>query len=438
MTFHGFDVALRRISKMINIPPTGLTRKGKIPTEPFGDRAISLEPEPGLGEGRMILNFGPQHPATHGTLRLALELEGETIINAVPEIGFLHTGFEKLGESRNFNQFITVTDRMNYMSSMSNNVGFALAVEELLGIEVPPRAQMIRLIMSELSRISDHILCVGLQGMDLGAFTVMLWSFIQREKLYDIFELTSGGRLTTSYTRVGGLAFDLPDGIIPRIQTFLAKVPEILDEIEYMLSHNRIFIDRTQGVGVLTKENALHYGVTGPLARAAGVDYDLRRDRPYMGYQNFDFKVPVHQQGDAYARYNVRVEEMRESLKIVHQALDNLPTGPINCLGGKVRLPDKEDVYTKMESLIHHFVLSMPGHGHETPKGEIYHATESPNGELGWFIVGDGTSIPYRVRVRPPSFYNYSAIRTMLEDRPLADIVSTLGSLNVIAGELDR
>ena len=237
---------------------------------------------------------------------------------------------------------------------------------------------------------------------------------------------------------MGGLAFDLPDGIIPRILVFLDKLPEIIDEIEYMLSHNRIFIDRTQGVGVLTRENAISYGVTGPMARAAGIDYDLRRDRPYMGYQNFDFEIPTGQTGDAYDRYSVRVAEMRESLKIVHQAIENLPTGPINCLGGKVRLPDKDEVYTKMESLIHHFVLSMPGHGHATPKGELYHATETPNGELGWFIISDGTSIPYRVRARPPSFYNYSAIRTMIEGHSVADIVSTLGSLNIIAGELDR
>lgn len=419
------------------IPATGLS-DSNVPSQAFGERAMSIEPEPGLGEGRMVLNFGPQHPATHGTLRLQLHLEGETIVKAEPEIGFLHTGFEKLGESRNYNQFITVTDRMNYMSAMSNNIGFALAVEELLGIEVPPRAQMIRLIMAELSRISDHILCVGLQGMDLGAFSVMLWSFIQREHLYDVFELTSGGRLTTSYTRVGGLAFDLPEDVIPRIEKFLAKVPEVLDETEYMLSHNRIFIERTQGVGVITKDLAMEYGVTGPNARAAGIDYDLRRDRPYMGYENFDFDVPVVPQGDAYARYKIRLAEMRESLKILRQAIDNLPSGPVDCLGGKVRTPSKNDVYTKMESLIHHFILSMPGHGHTTPKGEIYHATESPNGELGWYIVGNGDAIPYRVRVRSPSFYNYCGINHMLEGRGLADIVSTLGSLNVIAGELDR
>lgn len=423
---------------MANIRPTGLSDDRHVPKQAFGERAISLEPEPGLGEGRMILNFGPQHPATHGTLRMVLELEGERIIKCHPEIGFLHTGFEKLGENRNYNQFITVTDRMNYFSAMSNNIGFALAVEELLGIKVPERAERIRLIMMELSRISDHILSVGLQAMDLGAFSVMLWSFIEREKLYDIFELTSGGRLTTSYARVGGLAFDLPDDVLPRIESFLVRIVGVVEEIEYMCSHNQIFIDRTTGVGVVTYENAINYGVTGPLARAAGVDYDLRRDRPYMNYDKFDFKVITQKEGDAYARYLVRVAEIRESMKILRQALDNLPSGPVDALGGKVRLPDKDDVYTKMESLIHHFILSMPGHGMDTPKGELYHATEAPNGELGWYIVSDGTAIPYRVRVRPPSFYNYSAICTMLEGRTVADIVATLGSMNIIAGELDR
>lgn len=423
---------------MANIRPTGLTQKGRIPTQAFGERAMSLEPEPGLGEGRMILNFGPQHPATHGTLRLMLELEGENIVKLTPEIGFLHTGFEKLGESRNFNQFITVTDRMNYMSAMCNNVGFALAVEEALGIEAPPRAQMIRLIMTELSRISDHILSVGLQAMDLGAFSVMLWAFIERERLYDVFELTSGGRLTTSYARIGGLAFDLPEDVVPRIRKFLGKVPKVIDEIEAMLIKNRIFIDRTEGIGVLTKDNALSYGVTGPNARAAGVDYDIRRDRPYLGYEHFDFEVPLQTTGDCYARFQVRVAEMRESLKILDQALSNIPGGPVDCIDGKSRLPSKDEVYTKMESLIHHFILSMPGHGQPTPAGELYHSTEAPNGELGWFIITDGSAIPYRVRVRPPSFYNYCAIGTMLEGSRVADIVSTLGSLNVIAGELDR
>jgi len=422
---------------MRSLKATGLS-KDAIPEQEFGERAISFEPEPELGEGHMVLNFGPQHPATHGTLRLKLELSGETILRAEPEIGFLHTGFEKLGESRNFNQFITVTDRMNYMSSMCNNVGFALAVEELIGIEAPPRAQMIRLIMSELSRISDHILCVGLQGMDLGAFSVMLWSFIQREKLYDIFELTSGGRLTTSYTRVGGLAFDLPDDVIPRIKRFLAELPKLLDEIEQMLSHNRIFIDRTLGVAVFPRDLCQSHGVSGPLARATGIDRDVRRDRPYLGYENFEFEVPVMQDGDAYARYKVRIAETRESVKILHQAIEALPEGPVNALDGKVRLPEKDEVYTKMESLIHHFILSMPGHGADVPLGEIYHSTESPNGELGWFIVSDGSAVPYRVRVRPPSFYNHSITGTVLKGKGVADIVSALGSMNIIAGELDR
>lgn len=423
---------------MLNIRPTGLSDDSVIPTQAFGERAISLEPDPGLGEGRMILNFGPQHPATHGTLRFSLELEGELIKESHPEIGFLHTGFEKLGESRNYNQFITVTDRMNYFSAMSNNIGFAMAVEELLELQVPPRAVAVRMIMAELSRISDHILSVGLQAMDLGAFSVMLWTFIQRESVYDIFELTSGGRLTTSYTRVGGLAFDLPDDVLPRIETFIAKVPEVLDEIEHMLSHNQIFIDRTQGVGVITQELAYSHAVTGPLARAAGVDYDLRRDRPYMGYEAFEFEVITETAGDAYARYKVRLREMRESLKILRQALDRLPSGDVDCLGGKYRLPDKNDVYTKMESLIHHFILSMPGHGMKTPKGEIYSATESPNGELGWYLVSDGSAVPYRVRVRSPSFYNYCVVSEILKNQQVSDIVATLGSMNIIAGELDR
>lgn len=416
--------------------PTGLGPAGSLPFAEFGDRAISFEP--GISGRTMVLNFGPQHPATHGTLRLVFELDGEIVRRCDPEIGYLHTGFEKLGEFRTYNQFITVTDRMNYMSAMNNNVGYAIACEEMLGIDVPERAKLIRVIMCELGRIADHILCVGLQGMDLGAFSVMLWSFIERERLYDIFELTSGGRLTTSYGRVGGLAFDLPDDVVPRIKTFVEKVVDVFDEIEGMLSGNRIFRDRSIGVGVLTKENAISYGVTGPMARASGLERDLRTSRPYSGYETYDFDVPVLDDGDCFARYKIRLMEMRESVKIVRQALSRLKPGPINALNNKVTLPDKDEVYTKMESLIHHFMLTMPGHGIDTPKGEFYSATESPNGELGWFIISDGTGIPYRVRVRPPAFYNYSAIGTMVEGFLISDAVAVLSSLNVIAGELDR
>jgi NADH dehydrogenase I D subunit len=414
---------------------TGLADE-EVPVAPFGNRAASIEP--GMAESEMVLNFGPQHPATHGTLRLVMHLDGERVTKLEPEIGYLHTGFEKFGESRTYNQFIVTTDRMNYLSAMCNNIGYAMAVEELLGIQVPPRGQYVRTIMYELSRISDHILGVGLQAMDLGAFSVMLWAFIEREKLYDVFELASGGRLTTSYTRVGGLAYDAPEDFVPRIRAFLPRLKTLLVEIEGTLSRNRIFLDRTKGVGVLTKEDAIAFGVTGPLARSAGVDRDLRRDRPYGPYEDFQFEVPVFQEGDVYARYLQRMEEVRQSMRIVEQALDKLPSGPVNALDQKVVLPEKDQVYTRMESLIHHFMLEMPGHGHRTPKGEVYHATESPNGELGWFIVGDGTAVPYRLRIRPPSFFNYQAIQRMTQGALVSDVVSCLGSINVIAGELDR
>lgn len=417
-----------------NMQATGLAAEA-LRDSPFGESAISLEP--GLADREMVINFGPQHPAMHGTLRLVMRLDGEKVRKVDPEIGYLHTGFEKLGEYRSFNQYVVVTDRMNYLSAMANNIGYACAVEELLGIEVPPRAQAIRVIMAEMSRISDHILGIGLQGMDLGAFTAMLWAFIEREKVYDVFELTSGGRLTTSYTRVGGLAFDLPEECEGRIRRFLDNLEPVLQEIEGMLTRNRIFLDRTKGVATFTKEQAIAYAVTGPVARASGVDRDLRRDRPYLGYEQYDFEVPLQTDGDVYARYQVRLAEARQSMRIVRQALDNLPGGPINALG-KVTLPDKDDVYTKMESLIHHFMLEMPGHGLKTPLGQVYHATESPNGELGWFIVSDGTGVPYRVRVRPPSVYQFQSIVPQVEGRLVSDVVSTMSSLNVIAGELDR
>lgn len=417
-----------------NLQATGLAAEALRDT-PFGESAISLEP--GLAEKEMVINFGPQHPAMHGTLRLVMRLDGEKVRKVDPEIGYLHTGFEKLGEYRSFNQYVVVTDRMNYLSAMANNIGYACAVEELLGIEIPPRAQAIRVIMAEMSRISDHILGVGLQGMDLGAFTAMLWAFIEREKVYDVFELTSGGRLTTSYTRVGGLAFDFPEECEGRIRRFLDNLEPVLQEIEGMLSRNRIFIERTKGVAHFSREQCIAYGVTGPVARASGVDRDLRRDRPYLCYEQYDFEVPLQTDGDVYARYLIRLAEARQSMRIVRQALDTLPSGPINALG-KVTLPDKDDVYTKMESLIQHFMLEMPGHGLKTPLGQVYHATESPNGELGWFIVSDGTGVPYRVRVRPPSVYQFQSIVPMVEGRLIADVVSTMSSLNVIAGELDR
>jgi NADH dehydrogenase I D subunit len=386
----------------------------------------------------LVLNLGPQHPACHGTLRFRLELDGETIVRCDPEIGFLHTGFEKLAEYRSYNQFVTLSDRMNYFSPLSNNIGFSIACEELFGVTVPPRGQYLRVILAELSRLADHVICVGLQGLDLGAFTVMLWTFIEREKLYDIFEAVTGARLTTSWTRVGGVFRDVPEDFGERVRAFLDKFPPVLDEVDAMLKENRIFKDRTVGVGRLTAEQAMAWGITGPVLRASGVPYDIRRARPYLSYPELDFDIPVRFEGDVYARYLVRMEEMRQSVRIARGALDRLPPGPINALEHKVVLPPKEMVYRDMESLIHHFKQVMPGHGLMPPAGEVYSCTESPNGELGFFLVSDGTGQPYRLRVRPPSLYQQQSFPMQVEGRLLSDAVAVLSSLNVIAGELDR
>jgi NADH dehydrogenase I D subunit len=391
-----------------------------------------------LGTRTMKMNIGPQHPATHGTLHLEVELDGEVVVNCVPHIGYLHTGFEKLAEYRSYNQFIPLSDRLNYLSAMNNNIGFSLAVEEMLGIEITPRCRALRVILAELGRIGDHALSVGLQAMDLGAFSIMLWTFVEREKLYDIFESVSGGRLTTSWTRIGGLSRDVPDDFIPQVRRFLDYFPSVIDEIEKMLNRNRIFTRRTVGVGVLSRQDAVSCGVTGPMLRASGVPYDLRRARPYLGYESYDFEIPTRQDGDVWSRYLVRVAEMRQSLRIVEQAVDKLPSGPVTAVDTKFTLPEKFSVYNDMEALIHHFKLIMHGHGFAPVAGEHYSATESPNGELGWFIVSDGTRNPYRLRCRPPSFINYTAFPRMVKGRMVSDLVAVMSSINVIAGELDR
>jgi NADH dehydrogenase I D subunit len=392
----------------------------------------------------MSINIGPQHPATHGTLRLKAELDGEILVKIEPEIGFLHTGFEKLAEYRNYNQFVVISDRMNYLSPLNNNIGFAIACEEF-GVEVPPRGQYIRVIMAELSRLSDHVVSVGLQAMDLGAFSVMLWTFIEREKLYDIFEAVTGARLTTSWTRVGGVFRDVPPDFPEIVNAFLAKFPAVLDEMEFMLNKNKIFKDRCIGVGALTKEEAISWGVTGPMLRACGVPYDIRKAKPYLCYDQLDFEVPTRPEGDVFARYQVRMGEMRQAIRIIEQALEKLPGGgpnpeklPVNSVNHKVTLPTKDMVYNDMESLIHHFKLTMPGHGLIPPKGDVYSSTEVPNGELGFYIVSDGTGLPYRVRIRPPSFYNYATFPKQATGRLLSDGIAAMASINVIAGELDR
>ncbi len=391
-------------------------------------------------ENTVHMNVGPSHPAMHGTLRVKLEVRGERIINAEQEIGFLHTGFEKLGEYRSYNQFITLTDRLNYFSPLNNNIGFAIAVEELLGIEVPRRGQVIRTLLCELSRLADHCLSTGALTMDLGAFSSILWTFIEREKLYDVFEAVTGTRLTTSYARVGGLAFDVPDDFEKRVTEILDSLEKTVDKLRDSFYQNRIFLDRTQGIGVISKEDVMSYGITGPLARSAGVEYDLRKYRPYLIYPELDFDIPVYHGGDTLDRYKIRLDEMDQSIRIVRQALKLLEPGPINLEDQKRILPDKASAYKDMESLIHHFKVIMPGedHGIHAPVTDMYSATESPNGELGFYIVSDGGSCPFRVRIRPPSFINYPIFSKLLKGLMLADLVAILGSMNIIAGELDR
>jgi len=394
-----------------------------------------------LGAKRMVVNFGPQHPATHGTLRSIITIEGETVTAMDLEIGYLHTGFEKLGEHRTYNQTVTITDRMNYLSPLCNNIGFSCAVEELMGIEVTPRCAAIRVILYELSRIADHILCVGLQAMDLGAFSMMLWAFIEREKLYDIFENVTGARLTTSYTRIGGLMRDVPEDFDAMVRKFMETGLRTIREMEGMLNGNKIFRDRTIGVNVIGREDAISYGLTGPLLRACGVAYDVRRSHPYLGYDQYEWDVVTEEGGDVWARYRVRVEEMYQSLRIIDQALRKMPSGPINIVDPEVVVPTK-DAQNKpnggMEGLIYHFKNYMFGHGVQPPIGEAYLATEAPNGELGYYLVSDGTQKPYRWRVRPPSLYNYQAFPQMCVGSSISDVVSGLSSLNIIAGELDR
>jgi NADH-quinone oxidoreductase subunit D len=385
------------------------------------------------------LNFGPQHPATHTTLRLVLKLDGERVIEALPDIGYLHSGFEKLGESLDYNQYVTVTDRMNYISPMTNNVAWHGAVEKLLGIDLPRRTQYIRVIIAELSRISDHLLCNGAAGLDTGAFTYFMYAFYQREVLYDIFETLCGARFTNSYTRVGGLMYDMTPLVVEKIRAFVKDFPKTLEDMERLLNRNRIFIDRTKGVGVLSKEEAINRSVTGPIARASGVTRDLRKDEAGLPYGDFDFQVCCAKAGDCYARYLVRMGEMRESLRIVAQAVENLPSGPINVsIGERTALPNKRMVYSTIEGTISHFELEMSNRGFHVPHDECYAAVEAPNGELGFYIVGDGSDVAWRARCRPPSFIHFALFPYLIRGHTLSDIVAVLGSLNIIAAELDR
>ena len=385
------------------------------------------------------LNFGPQHPATHTTLRLVLKLDGERVVDALPEMGYLHSGFEKIGEHLTFNQYVTVTDRMNYISPMANNVAWHHAVEKLLGIELTPRCRTIRTIIAELARISDHLLSNGAVGLDTGAFTFFLYAFYQREMIYDIFETLCGARFTNSWTRVGGVSHDFTPLVVEKIRTFVKTFPKTLEDMERLLTRNRIFVDRTKGVGVLSKAEAIDGGATGPVARASGVTRDLRKDEPYLAYADFDFQVCCASAGDCYARYLVRMAEMRESLKIVALALENIPAGMVNVgIDQRMALPTKQQVYSTIEGTISHFELSMSNRGFEVPCGECYGATEAPNGELGFYLVGDGGETAYRARCRPPSLLHFSLFPQLIRGHTLSDVVAVLGSLNIIAAELDR
>jgi len=392
-----------------------------------------------LDGDKMIVNFGPSHPTTHGTLHIVMELEGEIITKATPQIGYLHRGVEKLGENLTYNQFVPLTDRLNYCSSIMNNVGYALAVEKLLGIQDPPRSRVIRVLVSELARVADHIICLGINAVDLGAFTAFLYLFRQRETVYDLFEMSAGQRLHTSFTRVGGLFRDLPEGFYPLCERFLVECPEAIDELEKLLTKNPIWHDRTKGVGAMSAADAVSWGYTGPCLRACGLGHDLRVAQPYLDYDQYDFDIPVGTTGDVFDRYLVRVEEMRQCLRIIRQALDKLKElgpGPVIVDDYKIALPPKEKVYTRMESLIHHFKLIM--HGMEMPVGEVYSATEAANGELGYYIVSDGGKNPYRIHVRPPCLPIFNSFDSKVRGRLIADAVSELGAMNVIAGELDR
>lgn len=395
--------------------------------------------EDGEQEYQWTLNFGPQHPATHTTLRLLLTLDGETIVKAIPDIGFLHSGFEKLGEHLDYNQYVTIVDRMNYISPMANEISWHHVVEKLLGIELTPRCKYLRTIFAELMRMHDHLLCVGAAALDLGAFTAFLYAFYQREKIYDICENAAGQRFHPSYTRVGGLMRDVDDSWVALVRDFVAGFPKAHADVTRLLNRNRIFIDRTRDIGVLSKADAINLSCTGPVARASGVVQDLRKDRPYLAYPDLDFKVVCATAGDCYARYLVRMDEMLESLKIVHQAVENLPSGPVNVdVEGKAVLPDQTAVYRSIEGLIQHFELIMTNRRWETPKEEVYGATETANGELGFYVVADGSGVAYRARTRPPSFIHFAVFPYLIVGHQLSDVVAVLGSLNIIAAELDR
>jgi len=389
-----------------------------------------------FGAEHLLVNIGPQHPATHGVLRLVVELEGETVKRVIPHVGYLHTGFEKLGEYRFYNQIIPLTDRTDYLAPMANNVGLALAVEKLMGLEITERCRVLRVIACELSRIISHLVWLGTTGIDLGAYTPFLWSFQERERVYNLQESWTGARLTPSVTRVGGMMADIPDGWEDGLREFLRTFPKTLREIDTIFTRNSIWIGRTQDVGVLTREEAINYSLSGPMLRASGVDYDVRKDRPYLGYEDYQFDVPVGEHGDVYDRYRVRLEEMTQSVRILEQALDKLRPGPINVDDPRVILPPKRRAMSDMEAMIYHFKQVMEGV--KPPAGEAYFGIENPKGELGYYFVSDGTAKPVRWRIRPPAFINLASLPRMCEGALLSDVIAINASVDIVMGEVDR
>ena len=397
---------------------------------------IPPRPEEAPRDHTMVLNMGPQHPSTHGVLRLVVEIDGETVIKVVPDIGYLHTGIEKTCEAKFWQQVVPLTDRIDYLCPMTNNLAYCLAGEKLLQIEIPARAQWMRVLLNELTRLNSHLVWLGTHAMDIGALTVFLYTFREREEILRIFEHVSGQRMMTSYFRIGGLALDPPLDFFDSVQSFLNILPEKIDEYENLLTGNPIFFNRLKGVGYLSPEDGIALGVTGPPLRASGVDWDLRRDMPYSSYEKFQFQVPISKDGDVWARYIVRLQEMRESVKICQQALDGMPAGPIKADAPHVVLPDREKMKTEMEALIYHFKIVTEGF--QVPAGEVYVGVESPRGEMGYYAVSDGTAKPYRVHMRNPSFATLQALQTMCAGRLIADVVAVIGSIDIVLGEIDR
>ena len=391
----------------------------------------------GMSGERMSLNVGPSHPTTHGVLRLMMELDGDVITKCEPVLGYLHRGDEKIAENMTYNQFVPYTDRLDYIAPLANNVAYVLAVEKLLELEVPERCRAIRVVVSELARISSHLLGMGVFGMDAGAWTPFMYTFTEREKLYTLFEELTGARFTTSYTRIGGVARDVPDGWLGRVMKFCDGLPKAIEQVETLLTRNRIFLDRTDGLGVIGKEDALAWGITGPNLRASGVDLDLRKDKPYLGYENYDFDVPIGSKGDCYDRYLVRLEEIRQSIRIIKQVTKSFPEGPWYAEDAKkVFPPPKEKILTSMEELIQNFMIVTEGP--QVPPGEVYFEAENPKGILGFFVISKGGGVPFRLKIRGPSFCNLSILEKMVPGHMLSDITVILGSLDFVMGECDR